>query len=156
MGAESALVQTIGTLLQLIGAAITLGGLLWAWHVLTVALNQWREAARGRLSRLRDSLASLGKPTPTGTGTAKGSSYGQTTTAIGVAPTIGTLEERITQLQGELAQHRASVAATLRTAIDDAIAAEREESKVVRLHEIYWAAGGIAVSTAGYLCQLIG
>ena len=151
--AESALVQTFGTVLQLIGSVITLGGLVWAWHVLTRALNQWSEAVRGQLSRLRDSLASLGRPTSTGTASAL---YGWTTTAYGVSPTTGTPEERITQLEGRLVEQRVSLTKELLAAIDTAIADEREERKVVRLREIYIAAGGIAVSIVGYLCKFIG
>jgi hypothetical protein len=146
-------VQTIGTVLQLTGSVITLVGLVLARNVLTRALNQWSEAVGGQLSRLRDSLASLGKRTPTGTASAQ---YGWTITAIGATPTTGTAEERITQLEGRLVKQRVTLTKELLAAIDKAIAAEREERKVVQLREISVAAGGIAVSIVGYLCQLIG
>ena len=147
-------VQTLGTALQLSGSVITLGGLLWAWHVLSGVLTRWRDAVRGWPTRLRDSLAkSLGRQTSTG-GTAQGS-YGWTARAAGVTPTTGTPEERISQLEARLVEQRVKFTETLRTAIGDAIAAELEESKALRLRDIAWAAGGIAVSIIGYACQLI-
>jgi len=146
--AESALVQALGTALQLSGSVVTLGGLLWAWHVLTGYLTRWTDTVRGWPNRLLDLLPSLGTPT----GIAQGAFGWTTTKASGVAPTTGTPEERITQLESKLA----SLTATLNAAIDEAIATEREASKSLRLRDIAWAAGGIAVSIVGYICQLAG
>jgi hypothetical protein len=58
--------QTFGTVLQLSGSVITMGGLLYAWHVASGYLNQLREATRNRWTQLRNSLASFGRQTPPG------------------------------------------------------------------------------------------
>lgn len=139
--------QTLGTALQLAGAAITLVGVLWAWHALTGYLTRWRDAVRAWPDRLRRALRT------THTGTAQ-ASYGWTGKALGVTPTTGTPEERISQLETRLAGLRADMAETLHAAIDDAMSAEREASQALRLRDIIWAAGGIVVSIIGYVCQL--
>jgi hypothetical protein len=146
-------VQTLGTALQLSGNAITVVSLLYALQRLTRFLNHWRDTARSWPIRLRESLSRLGRQTSTGT--AKGS-YGWSSRVIGVAPTTGTPEERITQLEGKLVEQRVRLTEMLRTAIDEAIANERDASKAVRLWEIYVAVFGLLVSISGYLCQLVG
>jgi hypothetical protein len=148
--------QTWGTALQLVGNAIMLGGLVYAWHSLTRFLSRWGETARGRLTRLRDSLASVFKESATGTGMAQPSTYGWSSKLTGVTPGTGTPEERISQLEAKLVEHRVSMIEMLRTAIDGAIADEREESKAVQLYQIYPAVIGLLVSIAGYACQLHG
>lgn len=103
------------------------------------------------MTRLRESLASVGKQTASGT--AQGS-YGWTTTkVIDVTPTMGTPEERIDQLEARLVEQRVRLTETLTAAIDQARADDQDASKGARLREIYIAAFGLLVSVAGYICQ---
>jgi hypothetical protein len=149
--------QTFGTVLQLSGSVITLGGLVYAWHVASGYLNQLREATRNRWTQLSNSLASFGRQTPPGS---VGASLPvtATTTADMTLKRAGTVEERLERLENEpnMSSQLARLTSTLRDEIDTAITAERDESNAIRLKDIYPALFGIVVSMAGLVCQLAG
>lgn len=164
-GAESALVQTLGTWLQLVGSTITLCGLLWAWHKASGRLLQWWDTVRDRLTALRESVASVGTqtPNPSPPAEASGGSIHATvpkqTAHLEGYVDGGTPEERLARQETENARRADEIrvlADALRDEIDQAITAERDESNALRLRDIAWAAGGIGVSIIGSVCQLIG
>ena len=75
----------------------------------------------------------------------------------------GTTDERITQLENDhndvlnaLAQQESALRDETKQAIADALDNFQTLSDTVRLRDIGWAVGGIAVSIAGYLFQLFG
>jgi hypothetical protein len=91
--------QTLGTALQLAGSVITFGGLLYAWHIASGRLAQWRDAVKGQLAQLRNSIASMGRGTTH-----------QASATLTVQPEFkaemelirgGTMEERIKRLENE-------------------------------------------------------
>ena len=159
--------QTLGTALQLVGSTITLGGLVYAWHVTSGRLVQWRDDLRNRLTRLRESMdkwLSAGPPTP-----AQASFGIHTTIGIGMSTHAegrvdgGTTEDRLARLEVEIAKLADKLTAAtdaLRTEIDQARATVLDESKAlsdtIRLKDIYPALFGLVVSIAGMSCQLIG
>ena len=156
--------QTLGTALQLIGNAIMLGGLLWAWHKASGRLNQWRAAIGTRLTQLRQTIASLAAPPrPT---THQATAHLTIHAQISAGATLrrsGTPDERLTRLENDyndMLNQLTQQGSSVRAEIDEAIAAELEafqsNANAVRLSDIYPAVFGLLVSIAGYLCQLLG
>jgi signal transduction protein with GAF and PtsI domain len=151
----------LATWLQLIGNIITLGGLVYAWHILTGRLSRWRDEIGERLTELRAVVASKG------TGVTQ--QVGATLTVEPIIEAVlelirdGSDEERIKRVEqnyDNLANQVRELTETFRTEIDQAIAAELEtfqaNTNAIRLTDITYAALGILVSISGYICQLIG
>ncbi|OMC32013.1 hypothetical protein A5739_11375 [Mycobacterium colombiense] len=152
--------QTLGIWLQLAGSVITLGGLLWAWHVASGRISLWRDTMRDRLVRLGESVvARLAPPPPPPTGGFIATTLPKMTTQAFGTVDNGTDEQRLARLETENAR-RADEVRELRAEIDKARAAALEEfktsSNAIRVRDIYPAALGILVSIAGTACQLIG
>src|SRR5689334_2116667 len=155
--------QTVGTWLQLVGVVITLGGLVWAWRKLSRLPSQWGAAINRWATQLRNAIPSLNAPPPsTHQVSAHLAGHGQAAASM-TLKRAGTTDERITQLENDhndvlnaLAQQESALRDETKQAIADALDNFQTLSDTVRLRDIGWAVGGIAVSIAGYLFQLFG
>lgn len=155
--------QTFGTWLQLTGAIITLGGLVWAWRKTSGRVDQWRDAMSDWYVQMLESIATRLTPPPAapgGPGTLSVTLPKPTMQAVG-SVNSGTDEQRLARLETENARRADEIreaAAALRIEIDQAVAdalrTVQADANTVRLHDIYPALFGILVSIAGYVCQL--
>ncbi len=171
MHISAAAMQTLGTALQLLGATVTFGGLLWAWHTASGLLRKWAGALHGRFTRIADAIARLVVAPPPHEivpGGATISLHGGQPIVTSELPGHGELaamvraldatENRLNQLEHghqALRDQLTQLDSNVRPEID-AITKELEDAKEVHLKGLYPALGGILVSIIGYVCALIG
>jgi hypothetical protein len=141
-----------GTALQLLGAAVTALGLLYAWNRASGRFDQWRQSVRSTLAELR---AKVTRPTaesiiivaPT-----------MRVTAEMLPPTVGTPESRLLRVEQQLAelpgQTKKQIEA-IEAAIDEKLAEFDATGKGFAVRDIYWTLGGIGLQVVGYVLSLI-
>jgi hypothetical protein len=113
-------------------------------------------------NQLRNAIASAPPPTTHHHVTAHLTSHGQLSAEV-TLKRGGTDDERLTQLENDynnllnqLAHQESRLRNEINEAIADALDKFEKLSDAVRLRDIYPVLVGIAVSIAGYLCQLFG
>lgn len=160
--------ETWGTVLQLAGAIITFGGLVWAWHTASGVLRQWRTAlgnVAGRLTRIRDAVHAIIVPEPATitlqgsppivpvTGDASG--HGE---LLAVAGPADPTEKRLNDLEHghEALRDQLTVLDSAPRPEIDNIIKELKNARELHLNGLYFAGGGILVSIAGYVLALTG
>lgn len=147
--------QTFGTWLQLSGSAITGFGLLYAWLTVTGRLRRWGATAAGLVVQLRSAAAKLG--TGGNTGSTVEASF-----TLDVPPQIHMAQTpsdavRLSELESDHAALRDRVenlADEINDAITTALHDLQDLTNAARVRDIVPALFGIAVSIAGYACQL--
>jgi cutinase-like protein len=155
--------QTLGTWLQLIGNVIIFSVLLHVVWTGSRRIKTVRDAVVDQLTQLGNAIASLGAPPPPPPTIA-----GHLTSHADLSADVtlkrgGTDDERLTRLENDhntLLNELAKQESRFRAEISEAKAAVLKDfqtlSNAIRLKEAYLAVGGILVSIAGYICQLIG
>jgi len=146
-------IQIAGSVLQLLGAAVTALGLLYAWNRASGRFDEWRQDVTSKLAAVRSRV--------TGRYNAEFS--------LAVPPTIrvegkvlpppgSTPEDRLLRVEQELAELPGRVnkdIEAVEAAIDEKLAEFDSAGKGFAVKDIYWALGGIGIGMVGTLVSLI-
>jgi hypothetical protein len=145
--------QVAGTVLQIIGAAVTALGLLYAWDRASGRFDQWRDSVTSKLAGLRAQV----------TGRHKGSASvviaPEAKAAGKVLPSPDwTLEDRLQRVEQTLAElpgRTKKEIGAVEAAIDEKLAELDATGKGFAVKDIYWALGGIGIGMLGTVLSLI-
>jgi len=142
-----------GTVLQLLGAAFTALGLLYAWNRASGRFDQWRQNVRSTLAKLPAQVTGRHKARSTVI-----VAPAMRATAVMLPPTVGTPESRLLRVEQELAELPGKTKKEIEAveaAIDEKLAEFDATGKGFAVRDIYWTLGGIGIGMLGTVLSLI-
>jgi hypothetical protein len=146
------------TWVQLIGNAVTAGGLLYAWNRATKRFTRWREGLAQRIGQLHALVAErLARDSVVGVDAVFGGEGSLTATAdaTGTGVLGRTVEERLANLERQHQQALAALPDQIDAAIVDKLGDLDAAANTFRLRDIYWTLAGLAVGGVGQVLALV-